>query len=104
MMWVSAGGGEAGAIHILHLLPDGGVHHAQKLAAGIGGLGISNDDLVVVYSSDTLMWATRAFWVLRHAGHDRVRMRAFGEAGASTCLDQAEVRIRYRLPAPPQAP
>lgn len=65
----------------MYMLPD-----AEPLAAGIGGLGISNDDLVVVYSSDTLMWATRAFWVLRHAGHDRVRilnggLRAWRESG-----------------------
>ena len=65
----------------MYMLPD-----ADRLAAGIGGLGISNDDLVVVYSSDTLMWATRAFWVLRHAGHERVRilnggLRAWQESG-----------------------
>lgn len=65
----------------MYMLPDAG-----KLGEAIGELGVSNDDEVVVYSSDTLMWATRAFWVLRYAGHNRVRIlngglqawRAFG--------------------------
>ena len=46
----------------------------ERLGRAVGSLGISADDLVVVYSSETLMWATRAFWVLRHAGHDHVRV------------------------------
>ncbi len=53
----------------MFMLPD-----ADRLGQAIGASGISADDLVVVYSSETLMWATRAFWVLRHAGHDRVRI------------------------------
>lgn len=58
------------------------------LERAIGGLGIGTDAEVVVYSSETMMWATRALWVLRYAGHDRVRVlngglsawRAFGGA------------------------
>ena len=65
------------------------------LNAAIGGLGIGRDDSVVVYSSETLMWATRAFWVLRYAGHDRVRilhggLRAWRERGGA--LERQERR------------
>jgi thiosulfate/3-mercaptopyruvate sulfurtransferase len=53
----------------MYMLPD-----AATLCAAIGQLGIARDNAVVLYSTETLMWATRAFWVLRHAGHDRVRI------------------------------
>lgn len=46
----------------------------QPLGAAVGTLGIGNTNPVVVYSSGHLMWATRAFWLLRHAGHDNVRV------------------------------
>jgi len=67
----------------MYMLPD-----ADVLGEAIGKLGIGNDDRVVVYSSDTLMWATRAFWVLRHAGHARVQilnggLRAWQAAGGA---------------------
>lgn len=45
-----------------------------ELAAAIGNLGISNDSTVVVYSSESVMWATRIWWVLRYAGHRNVRV------------------------------
>jgi len=47
---------------------------AAALAQAIGDAGIGADDQVVVYSSGHLMWATRAFWLLRYAGHDHVRV------------------------------
>jgi thiosulfate/3-mercaptopyruvate sulfurtransferase len=53
----------------MYMLPD-----APTLNGAIGQLGIARDDTVVLYSTETLMWATRAFWVLRHAGHARVRI------------------------------
>jgi thiosulfate/3-mercaptopyruvate sulfurtransferase len=42
------------------------------LADALGALGISNDDQVVLYASGHMMWATRALWLLRYAGHERV--------------------------------
>jgi thiosulfate/3-mercaptopyruvate sulfurtransferase len=51
------------------------------LGAAIGAAGIGATDEVVVYSSGHMMWATRAFWLLRHAGHDRVRVLNGGLAG-----------------------
>ncbi|NIP15125.1 MAG: sulfurtransferase [Pseudomonadales bacterium] len=47
-------------------LPDPGI-----IADGLGRLGISNDSEVVVYSTGHLMWATRAWWLLRYVGHQR---------------------------------
>jgi len=47
---------------------------AEPLAHAIGAAGISAEDQVVLYSTGHLMWATRAFWMLRYAGHDRVRV------------------------------
>ena len=42
------------------------------LAQAIGEAGISPNDHVVLYSNGHLMWATRAFWLLRHAGHKKL--------------------------------
>lgn len=44
----------------------------DALADALGHLGVSADHRVVVYSSGHMMWATRAFWLLRYAGHTRV--------------------------------
>jgi thiosulfate/3-mercaptopyruvate sulfurtransferase len=35
-------------------------------------VGIGNESRVVVYSSSNVMWATRLWWLLRSAGHERV--------------------------------
>jgi thiosulfate/3-mercaptopyruvate sulfurtransferase len=42
------------------------------LGAAIGRLGVGPEHHVVVYSSAHMMWATRAFWLLRYAGHQHV--------------------------------
>lgn len=44
------------------------------LTAELGRLGIGPDSDVVVYSSGVLPAATRAWWVLRYAGVERVRV------------------------------
>ena len=41
----------------------------DALRQAIGTSGISGDEHVVLYSSGHLMWATRAWWLLHHAGH-----------------------------------
>lgn len=46
----------------------------EALAQAIGADGIGNDNLVVLYSSSHLMWATRAWWLLRFAGHTNVKV------------------------------
>ena len=37
-------------------------------------LGVSNDTETVLYSSGHMMWATRAWWLLRYCGHRRARV------------------------------
>jgi len=44
----------------------------EQLAAAFARAGVSDDSRVVVYSSSHVMWATRAFWLLRGIGFDRV--------------------------------
>lgn len=58
----------------------------EKLIGQIGKAGISNDSEVVVYACGMLPYAARAWWVLRYAGHDNVRvlnggLSAWQEAG-----------------------
>jgi len=45
-----------------------------ELAAQIGRIGISAASLVVFYTPGFLPYATRAWWILRYAGHDNVRV------------------------------
>ncbi len=54
---------------LMYTLPD-----ETTLSAGIGSLGISNESPVIVYSTDMIGWATRVWWVLRYAGHHKVRV------------------------------
>ncbi|MFW6094218.1 MAG: sulfurtransferase [Pseudomonadota bacterium] len=61
----------------------------EALAAALGELGVGNEHRVVVYSSGHLMWATRAFWLLRYAGHDRTSvlnggLQGWRDAGGET--------------------
>lgn len=45
-----------------------------ELAEQMGQIGISQDSEVVVYAAGMLATATRAWWVLRYAGHNNVRI------------------------------
>jgi len=58
---LGAGGGR-------HPLPD-----MQRFAAKLGSLGIGVENDVVVYDQEGGMYAARAWWLLRYAGHKRVR-------------------------------
>lgn len=62
----------------------------QALGDAIGKLGIGNDNEVVVYSSDQIMWATRIWWVLRYAGHRKVRVLNGGLTSWTGELETAE--------------
>ena len=60
-----------------------------KLQAAVGASGISADDHVILYSSGHLMWATRAWWLLHHAGHKNISilngsLSAWQAAGGDT--------------------
>jgi thiosulfate/3-mercaptopyruvate sulfurtransferase len=45
-----------------------------ELVVQIGSAGISNDLEIVVYACGMLPYAVRAWWVLRYAGHNNVRV------------------------------
>jgi thiosulfate/3-mercaptopyruvate sulfurtransferase len=60
----------------------------KMLAEQIGEIGIRNDAEVVVYGSNLLVSATRAWWVLRYAGVQNIRvlnggLPAWKEAGGT---------------------
>jgi thiosulfate/3-mercaptopyruvate sulfurtransferase len=50
------------------VLPD------DELVKQIGNAGIANDSEVIVYACGMLPYAIRAWWVLRYAGHENVRV------------------------------
>lgn len=50
-----------------HPLPD-----RAAMAATFGQLGTTRDDQIVAYDQDGGMFASRLWWMLRYAGHDRV--------------------------------
>lgn len=57
-----------------------------EIGKQVGELGISADSEVILYASNMLACATRAWWVLRYAGHNNVRilnggLDAWEEAG-----------------------
>lgn len=67
----------------------------KMLAAQIGEIGIGNHEEVIVYASNLLASATRAWWVLRYAGVKNVRvlnggLPAWKEAGGA--LEAGEYR------------
>ena len=58
----------------------------SDLADQVASIGIGNDSEVVLYASNMIACATRAWWVLRYAGVDNVRvlnggLTAWKEAG-----------------------
>jgi thiosulfate/3-mercaptopyruvate sulfurtransferase len=46
----------------------------ELLATQIGNAGISNDAEVIVYACGMIPYAIRAWWVLKYAGHQNVRV------------------------------
>ena len=45
-----------------------------QLESLLRSLGIDNESEVVIYSTDNMMWATRAWWLLHYCGHPNVRI------------------------------
>jgi thiosulfate/3-mercaptopyruvate sulfurtransferase len=67
----------------------------EQLAYQIGETGIANDSEVIVYTTGILACATRAWWLLRYAGLENVRvlnggLAAWKEAGGA--VEQGEHR------------
>ena len=60
-----------------------------ELARQIGSAGISNESEVILYAAGMLPYALRAWWVIRYAGHENVRvlnggLSAWKKAGGKT--------------------
>jgi len=77
----------------------------EGLAESLGALGISHEHRVVIYSTGHMMWATRAWWLLRYAGHDRVAvldggLRAWQGAGLPVTTDIPAYPTATYRPAP----
>jgi len=70
-----------------------------ELSAAIGNAGISNDAEVVVYACGMLPYAVRAWWVLRYAGHNNVRILNGGLTAWTKAGGQVEQETRNYEPA-----
>ncbi len=71
----------------------------ELLAAQIGNAGISNDSEVIVYACGMLPYALRAWWVLKYAGHQNVRVLNGGIAAWEQAGGQIEQTAREYPPA-----
>lgn len=72
---------------------------ADKLIEQIGKAGISNDSEVVVYACGMLPYAIRAWWVLKYAGHDNVRILNGGLTAWKNAGGKIEQAARQYEPA-----
>jgi thiosulfate/3-mercaptopyruvate sulfurtransferase len=71
----------------------------DELTAQIGNAGISNDAEVVVYASGMLPYAARAWWILRYAGHNNVRVLNGGLSAWKNAGGTIEQEIRQYEPS-----
>ena len=69
------------------------------LAEQIGVLGISNETEVIVYACGMLPYAVRAWWVLRYAGHNNVRILNGGLSAWKQAGGQIEQEAHQYKPA-----
>ena len=85
-----------------HMLPA-----PEHFAAGVGSLGIGNDDTVVIYDTVGIFSSARPWWMFRVFGHDRVAVldgglpawKALGgpvESGPSTAPPGKPFATRFR--------
>ena len=75
------------------VLPD------EKLAAQIGSIGISNDTEVIFYAWGMIPFAARAWWLLRYAGHPKVRVLNGGLAAWKDAGGRLETETRSYKPS-----
>jgi len=71
----------------------------DRLIEQIGQSGISSDSEVVVYACGMLPYAARAWWVLRYAGHESVRVLNGGLSAWQAAGGPVEQQIRVYAPA-----
>lgn len=70
-----------------------------RLAEQIGNAGISNDSEVILYACGMLPYAIRAWWVLRYAGHNNVRVLNGGLSAWEKAGGQIEQEVRHYEPS-----
>lgn len=71
----------------------------DALAEQIGKIGIGNDSQVILYTSGVLACATRAWWLLRYAGVENVRVLNGGLAAWQRAGGVVEAGERHYAPA-----
>ena len=71
----------------------------DKLAKQISHIGISNDSEVIVYACGMIPFAARAWWVLRYAGHNNVRLLNGGLSAWKNAGGKIEQTSRNYEPA-----
>ena len=71
----------------------------DRLIEQIGNVGISDDSEVVVYACGMLPYAAQAWWVLRYAGHNHVRMLNGGLAAWKNAGGKIEQDVRSYEPS-----
>ncbi len=47
----------------------------EQVESVVGGVGISNNTIVVAVDEDKMLWASRLFWTLEYYGHDNGKTR-----------------------------
>jgi len=70
-----------------------------ELASQIGNAGISNDLEIVVYACGMLPYAVRAWWLLRYAGHNNVRILNGGLSAWKNAGGKIEQEARQYEPS-----
>lgn len=70
-----------------------------RLAEQIGNAGISSDSEVILYACGMLPYAIRAWWVLRYAGHKRVRVLNGGLSAWEKAGGLVEQETRHYKPS-----
>ncbi len=70
----------------------------ERLAEAIGKAGISNDSEVILYACGMLPYALRAWWVLKYAGHQNVRVLNGGITAWEKAGGKVEQEARHYAP------
>jgi thiosulfate/3-mercaptopyruvate sulfurtransferase len=71
----------------------------EELAVQIGSAGISNNSEVILYACGLLPYAVRAWWVLRYAGHNNVRILNGGLSAWKNAGGMIEQEVRQYEPS-----
>ena len=76
-----------------HMLPD-----SRQFARQVGELGLSNDDLIIVYDSNGFFASARVWWMFRVMGHDQVKVLDGGLAAWQAIGGAIETGVRTAHP------